>query len=86
MTSAPPPPAVPLSFDLTQYADMVNNAFYNQAVGVIATSNGADVDLALKGSFMVWDEDHLAYWRFWRLDPRGSHSSGSAQRYARSDN
>ena len=29
---------------------------------VIATSNGADVDLALKGSFMVWDDDHLAYW------------------------
>ena len=67
MTSAPPPPAspptlAPLTFDLTHYADAVNNAFYNQAVCVIATSNGADVDLALKGSFMVWDHDHLAYW------------------------
>jgi len=47
---------------MTQYADAVNNAFYNQAVCVIATSNGNDVDLALKGSFMVWDQDHLAYW------------------------
>ena len=66
MTSGPPPASpptpAPLTFDLTYYADAVNNAFYNQAVCVIATSNGADVDLALKGSFMVWDQDHLAYW------------------------
>src|SRR5947209_12878531 len=57
MTSAPPPAPPPLTLDLSQYADAVNNAFYNQAVCVIATSNGADVDLALKGSFMVWDQD-----------------------------
>ena len=63
MTSAPPPPAPPpLTLDLTQYADSVNNALYNQAVSVIATSNGTDVDLALKGSMMVWDAEHLAYW------------------------
>jgi hypothetical protein len=62
MTSTPSQPAPPLSLDLSQYADIVNNAFYNQAVGVIATSNGSDVDLALKGSFMVWDNDHLAFW------------------------
>jgi hypothetical protein len=57
---APPP----LTFDLTQYAEAVNGAYYNQSssVAVIATSNGPDVDLALKGSFMVWDQDHLAYW------------------------
>ncbi len=62
MTSAPPPP--PLTLDLTHYADAVNTAFHNQAaaVCVIATSNGSDVDLALKGSMMVWDADHLAYW------------------------
>ena len=59
MTTSPPPA---LTLDLQQYADAVNNAYYNQAVCVIATSNGADVDLALKGSFMVWDSDHLAYW------------------------
>src|SRR5438132_10508770 len=58
MTSAPPP----LTLDLTQYAEAVNTAFYNQAVCVIATSDGTDVDLALKGSMMVWDADHLAYW------------------------
>src|SRR5258708_850765 len=63
MTSAPPPPAAaPLTLDLTQYLDAVNNAFYNQQVCVIATSGPDDPDLALKGSFMVWDADHLAYW------------------------
>jgi hypothetical protein len=62
MTSAPPPTPAPLTLDLNQYADAVNNAFYNQQVCVIATSNGSEPDVALKGSFMVWDEDHLAYW------------------------
>ena len=61
MTFVPPAPPA-LTFDLTQYADAVNNAYYNQAVCVIATSNGNDVDVALKGSMMVWDHDHLAYW------------------------
>ncbi len=61
MTSTPPAPPA-LTFDLTEYADAVNNAYYNQAVCVIATGNGNDVDLALKGSMMVWDQDHLAYW------------------------
>src|SRR5918992_216143 len=59
---SPPPAPPPLTLDLTQYRDAVDNAYYNQAVCVIATSNGADVDLALKGSFMVWDQDNLAYW------------------------
>lgn len=59
---APPTPPAPLTLDLNQYADAVNNAFYNQAVCVIATSNGGEADLALKGSFMVWDADNLAYW------------------------
>lgn len=62
MSSAPPPRPAPLTLDLNQYANEVNNAFYNQTVCVIATSNGGDVDVALKGSFMVWDQDHLAYW------------------------
>jgi hypothetical protein len=61
MAEAPAAPP-PLTLDLTQYADAVNNAYYNQAVVVIATSNGPEVDLAMKGSFMVWDADHLAYW------------------------
>ena len=59
---SPPAPPAPLTMDVTQYADAVNNAFYNQQVCVIATSNGSEPDVALKGSFMVWDQDHLAYW------------------------
>jgi hypothetical protein len=59
---APPPPPAPLTLDVTSYADAVNNAFYNQTVCVIATSNGGEPDVALKGSFMVWDAEHLAYW------------------------
>jgi Pyridoxamine 5'-phosphate oxidase len=61
-SSSPPPPPAPLTLDVTQYADAVNNAFYNQTVCVIATGNGGEVDLAMKGSFMVWDQDNLAYW------------------------
>jgi Pyridoxamine 5'-phosphate oxidase len=57
--SSPPPP---LTLDLLQFADAVDNALRNQAPAVIATSNQDAPDLALKGSFMVWDRDHLAYW------------------------
>jgi Pyridoxamine 5'-phosphate oxidase len=60
--SPTPAPPAPLTLDVTQYADAVNNAFYNQTVCTIATSNDGEADLALKGSFMVWDQDHLAYW------------------------
>ena len=56
--AAPPP----LTLDLTQFADAVDNAYRNQSPMVIATSNDGSPDLALKGSFMVWDRDHLAYW------------------------
>jgi len=60
------PPATPapdlLTLDLTQFAEAVDNALANQSPVVIATSNGQDPDVALKGSFMVWDKDHLAYW------------------------
>ncbi|MGI9146720.1 MAG: pyridoxamine 5'-phosphate oxidase family protein [Chloroflexota bacterium] len=65
MAEATPPPTpapAPLTLDMTAYADAVNNALYNQAVCVIATTNDGEPDLALKGSFMVWDSDHLAYW------------------------
>jgi Pyridoxamine 5'-phosphate oxidase len=59
--SAPPAPP-PLTLDLTVFSDIVDNAVANQSPMLIATSHGDQPDLAFKGSFMVWDQDHLAYW------------------------
>jgi hypothetical protein len=41
---------------------VVNGAMQNQSPMIIATSHDDAPDLALKGSFLVWDRDHLAYW------------------------
>jgi hypothetical protein len=60
--AAAPAPPPPLTLDLTAFADVVNNALSNQTPMLIATSNADHPDLAFKGSFMVWDQDHLAYW------------------------
>jgi hypothetical protein len=60
-TAAPPAPP-PLILDLTTFAEIVDNAYHNQAPMLIATSHRDQPDLAFKGSFMVWDRDHLAYW------------------------
>jgi len=65
MASTPPIPPV-TEIDLTPFADIVDNARtdHEQALttGLVATSNGGQPDLALKGSLMVWDKDHLAWW------------------------
>src|SRR5438270_2928400 len=65
MASTPPIPPV-TEIDLTPFADIVDNARtdHEQALttGLVATSNGVQPDLALKGSLMVWDKDHLAWW------------------------
>ena len=65
MASTPPIPAV-TEIDLTPFADIVDNARtdHEQALttGLVATSNDGQPDLALKGSLMVWDKDHLAWW------------------------
>jgi hypothetical protein len=65
MASAPPIPPV-TEIDLTPFADIVDNARtdHEQALttGIVATSNEGQPDLALKGSLMVWDKDHLAWW------------------------
>src|SRR4030081_3403769 len=65
MASAPPVPPV-TEIDLTPFEEIVNNARtdHEQALttGLVATSNEGQPDLALKGSLMVWDKDHLAWW------------------------
>ena len=65
MASAPPVPPV-TEIDLTPFEEIVNNARtdHEQALttGLVATSNEGQPDLALKGSLMVWDKDHIAWW------------------------
>src|SRR5256885_6961915 len=65
MASAPPIPPV-TEIDLLLFSDIVDNARtdHEQALttGLVATSNDGRPDLALKGSLMVWDRDHIAWW------------------------
>jgi hypothetical protein len=62
MASAPPVTQV----ELVQFSEIVDNARTDgekgQGTGLVATSNGGQPDVALKGSLMVWDADHLAWW------------------------
>ena len=67
MASAPrpaPPPVTPI--DLTEFEAIVDTARIDDeratTTGLVATSNDGQPDLALKGSLMVWDKDHLAWW------------------------
>ncbi len=68
MASAPPVTAI----DLTVFADIVDNARTDgdrgQGTGVVATSNDGQPDVALKGSLMVWDAEHLAWWERGRAE------------------
>ena len=65
MASAPPVPPV-TEIDLIPFSDIVGNARTDHELGLttglVATSNDGQPDLALKGSLMVWDKDHLAWW------------------------
>jgi hypothetical protein len=65
MASASPVPPV-TEIDLTPFADIVDNARTDHeqglTTGLVATSNDGQPDVALKGSLMVWDKDHLAWW------------------------
>lgn len=49
--------------DLSEMAEFVDNAAAQGVPALVATS-GADgqPNLAFKGSLMVWDKDHLAFW------------------------
>lgn len=68
MASAPPV----TSIDLTQFSEIVDNARTDGdrglGTGVVATSNDGQPDIALKGSLMVWDADHLAWWERGRAE------------------
>ena len=49
--------------DLSEMAEYVDNAAAQGVPALVATA-GADgqPNLAFKGSLMVWDKDHLAFW------------------------
>ncbi len=67
-TTPPGPPQPPpvTEIDLTQFAEIVNNARtdHEQALTtpLVATAGDDQPDLAYRGSVMVWDKDHLAWW------------------------
>src|SRR3989442_2575976 len=52
-----------MPIDLTTYADAIDHARAEGTICVLATT-GAEggPDIGLKGSMMVLDQDHLAYW------------------------
>jgi uncharacterized pyridoxamine 5'-phosphate oxidase family protein len=61
------PPVAPVTrIDLTPFADIVENARTDHeqglTTGLVATSNDGQPDVALKGSLIVWDKDHIAWW------------------------
>jgi len=65
MASAPPVPPV-TEIDLLPFSGIVDTARIDHerglTTGVVATTNEGQPDVALKGSLMVWDRDHLAWW------------------------
>jgi hypothetical protein len=52
----------PPGIDLTEFAPNIDNALADGVPMLIATCEQGQPDLAFKGSLMVWDRDHLAYW------------------------
>lgn len=66
-TNPPPAPPPVTEIDLEQFADVVNTARldHEQALTtpLVATAgDGGQPDIAYRGSVMVWDRDHLAWW------------------------
>ena len=49
--------------DLTEMAELVDRSGPDGYTMLVATASKAGApDLAFKGSVMVWDKDHLAFW------------------------
>ena len=49
--------------DLTEMAELVDRSGPDGYTMLVATASKAGApDLAFKGSVMVWDQDHLAFW------------------------
>ncbi len=50
------------SIDLTEFADRVSIARDDGCPMALATASHGAPDISLRGSLMVWDRDHLAFW------------------------
>jgi len=56
-------PAAPTDVDLTQWSEALNNGLADGTPClVISSDKSGHPDVAFKGSVMVYDKDHLAYW------------------------
>jgi len=63
MQPAPSAPAEVTEIDLTQWSDAINNALEEGTPCLLATADDHGYpDIAFKGSMMVFDKDHLAWW------------------------
>lgn len=52
-----------MAIDLRPYAEPIDNALAEGAICAVATNGaGGPPDIGLKGSMLVFDQDHLAYW------------------------
>jgi len=54
------PPVTPI--DLSAFAEIIDNARTDNNSGVVATIGPDGPDVGFKGSFLVWDKDHVAWW------------------------
>ncbi len=54
----------PTEIDLGQFAEIVNNARTDNNTCLVASYDDGYPDVALKGSMMVFDKDHLAFWEW----------------------
>lgn len=67
-----------MTIDLTGYSELLLTALADRRPCVVATVDADGMpDLGLKGSLMVWDADHLAYWERARRRHFGNLKSGS---------
>ena len=63
MQQAPSAPPEVTDIDLTKWADAINNALADGTPCLLATADDQGrPDIAFKGSMMVFDKDHLAWW------------------------
>ena len=52
-----------MTIDLTEFAEAINAARADGTSCIVATQGAEGVpDIGIKGSMMVFDQDHLAYW------------------------